>query len=350
MLNNQKFQSKADQDDLFAEDSPKVAKKENNEDDFFADDSPVNNKNKSDDEDDFFDDKEESKVKQERKDSNPFEAHDDDPFSSSIDPRDKAQEKKKPKPTEDVEVGDLFTTQLKIKLPEVSKPQSKFRYFGEVRDADSLYQIKHDNRLKMRDILESQRKCTMIVEKSSKETVKIQERILPEEVRNKNLTELKIFDKLSMYKFRNKRLDVPITLTLLTANKYSKVNSQNRVEKIALTLDTAQKRKLLSINYEENMDKTYDTDIKEIMSVIDSKRKKEYEDKHGVEMPEDEKMTDVSRQLPQGKETGEDIDDISSIDSDTKEEEKKFRVHDTVISGAQNVMSANISDLLQHAK
>lgn len=225
--------------------------------------------------------------------------------------------------------------------------ERKFKYFGELDDCQSLFQIQYDSHRKMMKLLDAQKNSPIIIDKSGKETVQIHERVLAEEVSNKKLIESKIFNKLSMYKFRNKRMDGLSRLGPLVANKYSKMNSQNRVEKITLILESDKKRKDLNFTFEENMDKLYDTDIREIIHAIDSKRKKAYEDKHGHEMPEDERMTDISKQanIAQAKTDASsildtaDIDDISSIDSDTKEEEKKFRVHDGALGGKLSKLS-----------
>lgn len=106
-----------------------------------------------------------------------------------------------------------------------------------------------------------------------------------------------------------------------------------------MILESEKLRKDLGIKFEENMDKLYDTDIREIIAVVDAKRKKEYEDKHGHEMPEELPMTNELQKptvlKPEDQSTlgTDDLDEISSIDSDTKEEEKKFKVHDGVLGG-----------------
>ena len=348
-----------DNDDLFGEDSPKAIKQEEADDDFFGGDSPGKKDNDSDE--DFFESKSEmsylyldhdadSKGNEENKEPNPFDVNDEeDPFASSVDPKEKTSKNasskiKKEDDKDKIPVSDLFTKHTEIKTPDSVFQKvnaEKFKYFGELNDCDSLFQIQHDSHIKMKKLLEAQKNSPIVIEKSDKETVQIHERVLSEEVINKRLIEAKIFNKLSMYRFRNKRMDGLIKLGPLTANKYSKMNSQNRVEKITLILESDKKRKDLNFVFEENMDKLYDTDIREILHAIDIKRKKEYEDKHGHEMPEDERMTDISKQpaIAQAKTDAssvldtQDIDDISSIDSDTKEEEKKFKVHDGVLGG-----------------
>lgn len=337
-------ESKEDNDDLFAEDTSKKPRKEANDDDLFAENSP---KNDNDDSDDFFGGASKETKKTQQKEYDPFnEFEDDDPFAESME---KVKEEQKDAPMPDLKTqksivgaGDIFTKQLNFSIPQPKPPKvyKSFRYFGELDDADSIYQIKYDSHKKMKNMLRAQTELPLELVKTDTETIKVQERVKLDDVRNKKLIESKIFDKLSLYNFRNKRLDGPIQLGLLQPNKYSKVNFENKVEKISLILENDQRRKDLKFNFEENMDKLYDTDIREVMSAIDAKRRKEFEDKHGHEFPEDERMPDVSKPEPISSKVEDisaldtnDIDDISSIDSDTKEEEKKFRVHDAVLGG-----------------
>jgi hypothetical protein len=91
----------------------------------------------------------------------------------------------------------------------------------------------------------------------------------------------------------------------------------------------------MNFTFEENMDKMYDSDVRDIMNSIEAKRKKAYEDKHGFEAEEEKIETAKLPQLAEDQNLAEtaDIDEVSSIDSDTKEEEKKFKMHDGVMVG-----------------
>lgn len=134
----------------------------------------------------------------------------DDPFALPTDKPEPAKPKLEKKEKSTVAAGDLFTKQLHFKVPhKQAKPKetSKFRYFGELKDADSIYQQKYENRLKKQQKLEVQKKVPFELKKTDKETVKMNEKSRLEDVKNKPLVEMKMFEKLSLYKFRNKELD-----------------------------------------------------------------------------------------------------------------------------------------------
>jgi hypothetical protein len=359
--------SKDDHDDLFAEDHVKNIKNEFNDDLFAEDESPKQDKDLSDDDPfgskfDFFNILDENEDKKSESKDNDNDFDDDDPFGESKEIKEVEETPKTPKLKTDkstVEAGDLFTRHLNFKMPilksdERRHPQN-FRYFGELKDADSIHQIRYDSYQKMKILSKAQSVLPLKLHATDKEMIRINEKKRLDDVRNHKLIESKVFERLSLYNFRNKRLEKPLNLGLLTIEKYSKMNHENRVEKISLILDSEKKRKDLNFIFEENMDKLYDTDIREIMKAIDSKRGKE-DDAQLFDQQDEDKVTDISRLQQESKNDDKsmldtnDVDDASSIDSDTKEEEKKFKVHDGVLGNAQNMMSNNVSDLLQHAK
>jgi hypothetical protein len=240
-----------------------------------------------------------------------------------------------------IEAGDIFTRKLKFEIPKPkdSTSRKEFRYFGELESVDSLYQMNYNANKKLKQVALNLNKEPLEISLTSKEPVKTIEKCKTKDVRNKKLIETKIFDKLSLYNFRNKRLDSQVQFGLLPQDKYQKYNFENKIEKIKLVLDIDNKRKVMGFTFDENMDKMYDNDIREIMGAIDAKRRKAYEDKHGTEMIEETRI-DTTRLLltkDDDKTTlvTDDIDDISSIDSDTKREEKKFRMHDGVLGGGE---------------
>lgn len=358
--------SKMDHDDLFAEEPVKNKIKNEYNDDLFAEDeSPKQDKDFSDDpfgsKLDFINTLDENDDKKSQSKGNDFDDDDDDPFGEAKDVKAPEETPKTPRLKSDkstIEAGDLFTKQLNFKMPNLKpnepKQNQRFRYFGELKDADSIYQIRYESHNKMKLLSKAQSTLPLKLYTTDKEIIKIYEKKRLEDVRNHKLIESKVFERLSLYNFRNKRLEKPLRLGLLTIDKYSKMNHENRVEKISLILDSEKKCKDLNFTFEENMDKMYDNDIREIMKVIDSKRSKDDDTLH-FDL-DDDKINDVNKQVQDERSENKsmlntnDIDDISSIDSDTKEEEKKFKIHDGVLSNAQNMMSNNVSDLLQHAK
>lgn len=178
----------------------------------------------------------------------------------------------------DCEVGDFFIKNY----PQAKEPveQKTFRYFGELSDADSIYQIRYEAKQKMKSVVSHQKKTTFAIMKSKRDTAKIFDKSQGEYWRNKKLIESKIFEDISMYKFRNKKLDNQLKLGPLVPNFYTKFNSNNKIEKVSLILETDNKaRKDSKFMIEENMDKLYDNDIREIMYEIDAKGKKNLGDR-----------------------------------------------------------------------
>lgn len=196
----------------------------------------------------------------------------------------------------------------------------------------------------------SQNKIPFSVTKSDNEVVKLSEKVKIDSCKNKKLIETKIFDEVTMYTLKNKKLEEPLNLSLLPSSSEAKKNSQKLVNKISLVLETEKQRKDLKIAFEEDMDKQYNYDIREIINDMDSKGRKNYDDKNDIEVDGDPSAKDATKADPNNPndpnhmDTG-DVDDITSIDSDTKEEEKKFKVHD-------NVIKTNTVDTtkIEHAK
>ena len=132
----------------------------------------------------------------------------------------------------------------------------------------------------MKSMASIREKAPFAVLKSKRDHVKLHDKNRVDYCKNKKLIESKIFENVSMYKFRNKKLDDHLKLGPLVSNFYTKVNSDNKVEKVSLILETDNKaRKDAKFLIEENMDKLYDTDIREIMYDIDVKGKKNLGDR-----------------------------------------------------------------------
>lgn len=128
------------------------------------------------------------------------------------------------------------------------------------------------------------KKTPFDISKSKRDTAKIFDKSQGEYWRNKKLIESKIFEDISMYRFRNQKLDEHLKLSPLIPNYYTKVNSKNKIEKVSLILETDNKaRKDSKFVIEENMDKLYDNDIREIMYEVDAKGKKNLADRDDPE-------------------------------------------------------------------
>ena len=132
----------------------------------------------------------------------------------------------------------------------------------------------------MKSMVSMRNKTPFTVFKSKRENAKILDKNRGEYWKNKKLIESKIFEDVSMYKFRNRKLEDHIKLGPLIPNYYTKVNSENKIEKVSLILETDNKaRKDSKFLIEENMDKIYDSDIREIMNEIDVKGRKNLGDR-----------------------------------------------------------------------
>lgn len=136
-----------------------------------------------------------------------------------------------------------------------------------------------------------------------------------------------------MYKFRNQKLDQPLKLGLLTEGKYEIRNSQNKVEKLELTSEIESRRKAFKYEYIENMDSQYERDIRRILKKNATKKEG---DKYSFEYQNNDKEEEKGKQATVQDLSAFDskeLDDISSIDSDTIEEERKYKVRDGVFAG-----------------
>jgi hypothetical protein len=119
------------------------------------------------------------------------------------------------------------------------------------------------------------------------------------------------------------------------------------------------------------MNKLFDNDIREIMQELDNKRRKENEGKGGdpeyqevyTQSDPNSRLSPTKQNPDQNKELMniEDLDEITSIDSDTREEEKKFSSLGGVLGGkklynnlfyigGQDANNSTVSDVLEHAK
>jgi len=306
--------------DPFADDeSPKNANEHSDDDLFGGDDhkSKAKHHNESDDKDDDFFGSDEAHAKED----------DDDPFAEPTE-KSETQKPKLKSQMSVIQAGDLFMKEYKHIIIQDTNNKTdktkKFVYFGELKDAESLYASKLNSLVKTKSLKEIQRNTPFEVVSTGMDTIKMIEKAKLNEIKNKSLIESKIFEKLSQYKYRNKDLDTEFKLELLT--------SDCKLPSKLMILETEKKRNDLKFEIEENMNKLYDSDIKEIMSYLDAKRRKQYEDKHGHEMPEEQEAPDaimepqVAQENEQDKTlpSTDDLDEISSIDSDTREEEKKF--------------------------
>lgn len=206
--------------------------------------------------------------------------------------------------------------------------------FGKIKDAETLDSIRRETQGKMKDILKMRKYSPFEFVMKDNELFRMVERLKITDVKTQKVIEKKIFTRLSLYGFYNKKMD-SLEKLLALPTKNSARPTDEKIEKIELVVDTEKRRKDMNIAFEENMDKMYDSDVRDIMNAIEIKRKKAYEDKHGLETEEEKIETTKMPQLAEEQslaETG-DIDEVSSIDSDTKEEEKKFKMHDGVMVG-----------------
>lgn len=337
--NTQKKVIHTNEDDLFAENSPKNKPTNFDDDDLFA-----NNDSKP---------KSNTKVKIDMKDDNDFFGEDsgdknddsDDPFADKHAPKVVTKEPKLKHMESMTESGDLFLKEIKqqaiLKAKICEKTNS--RYFGELKDVESMYTVRHKSLQQIKTIHKYQQNAPFEVVQANNEVIKMQEKAKFEEIRNKNFIETKIFENLSLYKFRNKKLDSDFKLTLLTPD--------DKLKSKQLVLDIDKKKRDMKFEFEENMNKLYDADIREIVNDLQIKMRKEYEEKHGHEMQLDdpmmqlESMDENSRQQKGAEEndekeaqanhdlmTTDDLDEISSLDSDVREEEKKYSSLDGVFS------------------
>ena len=101
-----------------------------------------------------------------------------------------------------------------------------------------------------------------------------------------------IFNNISMYKFRNKKLDEPLKLGLLTEGKYEMKNSSNKLEKLELASEVDARRKAFKYDYVENMDSQYERDIIRILKKNTSKKEG---DKFAFEIPDAQKEMDKNK-------------------------------------------------------
>jgi len=259
--------------------------------------------------------------------------------------------------------------QLRFNLPKTSEENSsvkKFRYFGELKDVDSIYQERYDLHYKLKEyhgglkkppFNSNYRGDEIILPKESK---KSKEKY--EDIRNKTLSETKIFSDIGMYKFRNKKLDEPLKLSLLTPGDYLRKNCNDKIEKVDIILEIQKRRRDIKYEYTENMDVTYLRDVKRVMKKNIVKKEDE---RRGYELPEGVRTNDKVRMVKTEDYTGyddEELDDCSSIDSDAIEEERKFRVNDGInrrynkgvlikVGTHNEINSSNTtSELLQHAQ
>ena len=322
-----------DNDDLFDNPSPKKEENEDFNDDPFAEEFSKNDpKNESDD--DLFGNAGENKENKSDKD------FDDDPFAENLGKEESKESNKNKKNSEKVneDIGDVFTKQLNFVIPGENKDkdnQKPKKYFGELKDAKSISQVKLENYQASKKVQEFQKKAIFGLEKKldfdGKKTYV--EHLKHEDASNKTLAESKIFSKIGLYHFQNKICEAPMKLQPLQPNNYSTKNWNNKNEKLSLSLALNKTRKDLNYEFNENMDMHYEKDIKEY---TDKNVKNKEGERAGYELQEDDKIEGIHKQalaedIHAAFESTE-IDETSSIDSDTKEEEKKFQQISGVIS------------------
>lgn len=185
---------------------------------------------------------------------------------------------------------------------------------------------KYNSMCRIKDIKNSNKNRAFdITHDPDAEMTEMLEKVRFEDTRNQNYVEKKLFSNLSLYEYKNKALTDKFTLKKLTA--------ESKLKTKQIILETVKKRRDMKFDNDEKIVKLFDVDIKDVWSELHSKLRKEYEDKHGQSIPEESMLNNRNKlgqpqakpsQPQQHASTLDDLSDVSSIDSDTKEEEKKY--------------------------
>lgn len=240
------IRQKNDPDGFFANPTPSKHK-DVNEDDLFADDSPKQGQKspeESGSEDDLFGG---GTTKKQSKKEEPKE-EDDDMFGTDqkeelkengFDKKDLASEMQDKHSEDEVVVGDIFIKCLNEiamrKSKEITKERHQKKYFGELKDAHSTYVEKLKEIQKNKELKEMLKKKPFEVLEGKVEGVKLMEKTRLGDIKNKNFIESKLFSKLSLYNYKNKDIENKFKLNLLSSN--------DKVKTKLMILETDKKRK-----------------------------------------------------------------------------------------------------------
>ena len=308
----------------------KFSKHDNGQDDLFDDYSAHSNQdadmfaesmekskskpNEDEDEEDIFGGKSDSKDDSEFD----FERHNNEDSD-----KDKAKQQKQPV-TE--EAGDLFMKIFQkndISNENTGDESERPVRFGDLKDSKSVSFMNKKRFKDIKHVIENYNKEPFSLEASNQDCIEIVEKY-KQPVKNRNLVETRLYDTKTLKRYENKALKEKFFLHPLT--------NDDKLTTKHLILETQKKCRELKFEYKENMNKVYDADLYHIMNDLLAKQRKEnLENGHDIPdqimMPEDTMNQQINEEQDQANKNLtnlDELDEVSSIDSDIIQEERKY--------------------------